>query len=338
MNNNVLIIKRGAMGDILMSTPMIRQLKINYPHLKIDYCVSRSFKNVLINNRYLNKIIDLPDVFFTLKGILLLMKFLFNIRHDYDYVFILGKSSLFNIIIKLIMRAKLVGFARGKLSLFVLDYAVNYDNIYKYQGIYYLELLKVFKLITIDYTNLDLDCDHDDTNVINFIEGDYVVITNSGGNNQFEQTGLRMLPDEIIIPLIKAIANKYPIILLGSNLDYSNYERYINNVNSQLVYNCAGLYNISQSINIIKNSKHFLTTDCGAMHLGIVANASIKMSCIFGPSNYYHCLPPNFVGAVFWCDFDDYDIDYQLYGKIKIKHLFFATIDINTISMKVLKS
>ena len=56
---NVLLIKRGAIGDILMTTPLIRQLKKN--NITIDYLTTNGAKEVLKNNTNIRKLITVND-------------------------------------------------------------------------------------------------------------------------------------------------------------------------------------------------------------------------------------------------------------------------------------
>ncbi len=54
--NRVLIVKLRAIGDVLLSTPVIENLKIAYPHLQIDYLTEQFTSDVLQGNKYLHGI------------------------------------------------------------------------------------------------------------------------------------------------------------------------------------------------------------------------------------------------------------------------------------------
>ncbi|MGE5796805.1 MAG: glycosyltransferase family 9 protein, partial [Ignavibacteria bacterium] len=45
-----------SLGDILLSTPVIRALKNNYPEIQIDFLCKRGYKDVIINNPYVTNI------------------------------------------------------------------------------------------------------------------------------------------------------------------------------------------------------------------------------------------------------------------------------------------
>ena len=55
-NKKILIIRLSSIGDILLSTPFIRQVKKTFTNAKIDYVVKEEFKILLDNNPYLNAV------------------------------------------------------------------------------------------------------------------------------------------------------------------------------------------------------------------------------------------------------------------------------------------
>jgi heptosyltransferase-2 len=57
---NLLIIRLSSLGDVLLSTPLIRTLKEKYPQLEIDYLIKDQYKDALIENPYLRQILIYP--------------------------------------------------------------------------------------------------------------------------------------------------------------------------------------------------------------------------------------------------------------------------------------
>ncbi|MHC1736506.1 MAG: glycosyltransferase family 9 protein [Ignavibacteriaceae bacterium] len=53
---NILIIRLSSLGDVLLTTPLIRSLKGRYKDLKIDFLVKKEYSEVFQNNPYLNKV------------------------------------------------------------------------------------------------------------------------------------------------------------------------------------------------------------------------------------------------------------------------------------------
>ncbi|MDH4068882.1 MAG: lipopolysaccharide heptosyltransferase II [Ignavibacteria bacterium] len=54
-----LIIRLSSVGDILLSTPLIRVLRQQYPECRLDYLVKREFAEVVRHNPYLSSVIEL---------------------------------------------------------------------------------------------------------------------------------------------------------------------------------------------------------------------------------------------------------------------------------------
>jgi ADP-heptose:LPS heptosyltransferase len=337
----VLLIKRGAIGDILMTTPLIRQLNKNFSGIEIDFLTTNSMASCLVTNKYIHNIIKLVDTTFSIKGVFKYVKYLVSIRYKYDYVIILGKNTLMNIITKLFIGSNVIGFARDSLSRLILDQYVIYNNVERYQVDYYLDLLATFNNSIVDYNDNQMELSYNDKDISHVDSilkeqqiNKYVVVTNSGGNNQFETSGIRMLNNDNIIQLLIKLLLKYPkVILLGGKIDIINYNFYINSIPAHLrtnIINMAGIFNLHQSVYFLSKAQRFYTTDCGAMHLGLIAGIDYRMTCFFGATNPWHILPKNTKVTVVWQDDDIYDPRYQLYGKLN-NNQYFQKLNINEI-------
>jgi len=54
--NTILIIRLSSLGDILLTTPLVRSLKKKYPHLLIDFLLREEYSDVYKYNPYINKL------------------------------------------------------------------------------------------------------------------------------------------------------------------------------------------------------------------------------------------------------------------------------------------
>ena len=54
----LLIIRLSSLGDILLTTPLIRSIKIKYPDISIDFLLKDQYKDILLFNHYLSKVIE----------------------------------------------------------------------------------------------------------------------------------------------------------------------------------------------------------------------------------------------------------------------------------------
>ena len=335
----ILLIKRGAIGDLLLATPLIRQLKQKL-NCQLDIVVGKAASCALINNPYLDQQIIFEDADFTLKGAPRLAKNLFALRGQYDYVLVLDKHWYFNLMAHLV-GGKVIGYTRSKFAHGLVTAAVDYVDVTRYHGLYYLDLLQVSSLASADYHDIELDlfiAISDKLAVEEFILerklNDFVVVVNSGGNNAYETKGLRMLPTAKILALLQSLLQQGKTVLLaGSKIDFQNNQTYLQQLNyPEHLINLAGKFNLAASSYLIGRSEHFYTTDCGAMHLGVARQLGERMTAFFGPSNPAHILPTSYLEkSAIWHDQLIYNQRYQLDGsQQKPEPEYFTSLEVNS--------
>lgn len=321
----ILLIKKGALGDVLMTTPLIRQLK-NSQNCQIDYIVGKSSALILKDNPYIDQLHVLDDDVFMSKNVFKLAKYYFSLRGKYDYVFVLDKHWYFALLTKLI-GGVLVGFYRDLPSRYLLNKMVRYDNVNHYQGYYYLDLLTACNLCAVNYEDIKLDLIVTTTDIANVCTklnslnvGDYVVIVNSGGNNSFEKTGIRMLPQKVFQQLVQVLLESgTTVILSGGKVDFENNQKLICLLgNPAKLYNFAGDLSFSETGALFASATHVYTTDCGAMHLA-VSVIPHKFTGYFAITSPKHFLPICLQSHARWYDEAIYNKNYQLYGEMRGK-------------------
>ena len=57
--NKILIIRLSSLGDILLTTPFLRTLKLSYPQIKIDFITRREYESTLKYNPHIENLIPL---------------------------------------------------------------------------------------------------------------------------------------------------------------------------------------------------------------------------------------------------------------------------------------
>ena len=57
----ILIVRFSSLGDILLTTPLIRSLKKQYNQLKIDFVIKQQFEDVIIKNPHINKVYSIQN-------------------------------------------------------------------------------------------------------------------------------------------------------------------------------------------------------------------------------------------------------------------------------------
>jgi len=78
----ILLFKPGAIGDVILTTPLLRQLRRRFPQAKIDYLVGQKPAPVLRNNPYLSQVIPFDEAIIYQKHWLGFLKLIGLIRKN----------------------------------------------------------------------------------------------------------------------------------------------------------------------------------------------------------------------------------------------------------------
>ena len=54
---NILIIRLSSMGDVILTSPLVRQIKTKYPNSNLFYIVARQFAEALEYNPYIDHLV-----------------------------------------------------------------------------------------------------------------------------------------------------------------------------------------------------------------------------------------------------------------------------------------
>ena len=248
----ILIIRFSSIGDIVLTTPVIRCLKQQIPGVEIHYLCKERFFPILKTNPYIDHIHTYKD---DLGSVLKKLKSL-----EFDFVVDLHKN----------LRS-----SRVKLALKKPSGTFNKLNYKKWLSVNikindlpdehivdrYFEAVSRLNIIN-DNKGLDYFIPEDERLSTDDLPADY-----GHGFIAFAIGGMhytKMFPEERIIELCRQI-NK-PIILLGGPEDKEKGERIINQCDG-VIYNACGKYSINQSASVIKMATKVLTNDTGLMHI-----------------------------------------------------------------------
>jgi len=327
----ILIFRIGALWDVLMTTPFIRELRKQNKGAQIDYLTWKSNYVLLKDNEYLNNILTMKnDLFFNYR-FSEYFKLIFKIRkHKYDKIFVMDKHWIFALSSFLFWIKKRIWSFRDKLSKFFLTDWVQYWKQIKYEVDYYLELLWNIK-DWVDkklYFNLQKE---DKKKIFKYLKEnnikDYVVVINDGGNNWFEVWWGRMLQDNKFKQLLENLSKTNKVFLLAwlNMKDY--YDKFILNEN---IINVAWKFKIPESFALLKYAKKVYSTDCGPMHMASCVNNNVIW--FFWPTH-----PKRKFSCIWWKysfskeDEEQYSFDYEDWWKISVWKKFFRDLDINNL-------
>jgi lipopolysaccharide heptosyltransferase II len=278
MINNVkriLCIKPRGIGDIVLSTIVLDNLKSHFPAAKIDYLTEHFAKSAVENNPLVNKVITIDKKEFPLKAALKIRK------EKYDMVFDLWSNPRSAQITFLSGIKYRVGFAyRGR------KYAYNYPATSSkgehHSAEHNLELLKAADVPIISkkihyYVNEKDNNAAKDFIKENFTPGKLIIgIIPSGGWPSKRCDASKW------IEIGKAVTDKYNLgilILWGPGDENDSYYIKENLPGSIL----APKTTIPEMSGFIKNCNIILANDSGPMHIAAALN--IPTLGIFGPTN-----------------------------------------------------
>ena len=248
----ILIIRFSSIGDIILTTPVLRCLKKQKPDCEIHFLTKAGFASLVENNPYVSKIYTIKDKVSELSEVLK--------KENYGLVIDLH-HNLRSAQVKRLVGAGAFSFRKLNIEKWLL---VNL-KINKLPPIHivdrYFETLKTLG-ITIDQLVLDYfipEKDRVDTvSAFKFIINGYHALV-VGGSYYTKQIPLNKLQQ------ICRLSDK-PLVILGGKEDVA--------IGAQLekeftgkVFSACGKFNIHQSASIIQQADKVITSDTGLMHI-----------------------------------------------------------------------
>lgn len=263
----ILIIRFSSIGDIVLTTPVIRCVKEQVKDIELHYCTKSQFKGILESNPYIDKIKTLdgsiPELIQDLK------------KEKYDLILDLH-HNLRTLKIKWALGVKSYSFAKLNIEKFLLvNFRVNrLPDIHIVDR--YLNTAKSLGVVN-DNKGLDYFIPESDGDGIRLLPEEYqqgyigLVI----GAQHFT----KRLPAHKLASI--CCTTKVPIVLLGGPEDNNEAEKVISMVvDNPLVYNACGKFNLNQSATLVRDARFIITHDTGLMH--IAAAFKKKIFAVWG--------------------------------------------------------
>ncbi len=246
----ILIIRFSSIGDIVLTTPVVRCLKEQIDGLELHYLTKKTFEPVLAGNPYIDRLHFLSDSLNETIGTLKLESF--------DHIIDLH-HNLRTFIIKKRLGRPSSSFDKLNWQKWVL---VNLQmNLLPKKHIVdrYLETVE-FLGIKNDGAGLDyfLTNNHSLTLLLPPSHQHYVALVIGA------QHATKRLPTHRLIELCRLI--KHPVVLLGGPEDTGRGDS-ISSAAGGHVFNGCGKFKLDQSAFLVKMAKSVITHDTGLMHI-----------------------------------------------------------------------
>ena len=245
--SKILIIRFSSIGDIVLTTPVIRMLK-KQTGAKIHYLTKPQFKSILEHNPYIDEIITLPENESQLRPILK--------KERYDIIIDLHRNlrSLrfsFNLS-KKVYRFNKLNFKKWLLVQFKYNTLPEVHIVDRY--------LATCNKLNIKNDSLGLDYFHgltlQDLDTFELLPDSYIVYAIGGQHNT------KKMPVVKMVELLQLVNKK--VVLLGGKEDTEKGRELATN---QMVINLCGKTSIHQSALIIEHAQKVITHDSGTMHI-----------------------------------------------------------------------
>lgn len=274
----ILIISMRYLGDILLTTPLIRSFKKAYPHSNIDILVYSHTAAMLEGNPDIREVITTPQRPKLIDTITLLKK----IFRQYNLC-VVTQTGDRRFLYGLISAPKRIGFIppypeKGWWKRFFTQGCIEFDNIKNHTILEFLKLsttLNIPSLFDLVPPKSESFIPPTDFNITE----DYVVI------HLHPQWKYKQWHYQGWIEIGRHLKKQKLKIILsgGSDEEEENYIKQIQRKLPKNTLNLAGKISLADLSHIISHSKLFIGPDTGITHLA--AATGTRVIAIFGPSN-----------------------------------------------------
>ncbi|MEE4256163.1 MAG: glycosyltransferase family 9 protein [Bacteroidales bacterium] len=248
----ILIIRFSSIGDIVLTTPVIRCLKEQLPDAEIHYLTKEKFYPVIKANPHITRIHTFNE---KLGELIKELK-----TFDFDYIVDLHKN-LRSSRVKMALRKASGSYNKlNKEKWLLVNFGIN-----KLPDIHIVD--RYFKAVEglgisndhkgLDYFIPDGDRLGQEELPTGFADGFVALVI--GGMHY-----TKMFPEEKILALCELI--DMPVMLMGGPDEHKLAERIKERCRGG-VFNSCGLYNINQSASVISLATKVVTNDTGLMHI-----------------------------------------------------------------------
>lgn len=257
----ILILRFSSIGDIVLTTPVVRCIKQQVPGAEVHYCTKQAFRGILEPNPYIDKVHTLGD---SLNELVQQLK-----AENFDFVVDLHNN----------LRTRIIKTRLGKAS-------KSFDKLNFEKWL--MVNLKVNRLPDVHIVNRylaaaePLGIQDDGKGLDYFIPADAEVDINTlpepfrQGYTAFAigaQHYTKRLPADRIVELCAQL--QQPIILLGGKEDSVVGEQIAahfrqstkSNQQATIIFNACGRYSLAGSASLVRQARQVVSHDTGLMHI-----------------------------------------------------------------------
>ncbi len=257
----ILVIRLSSIGDIVLTTPVIRCIKQQLPDIQLHTLTKKKFSSLYNSNPHIDKVYEFDD---SLNNTIKELK-----QEDYDYIVDLQKNKR-SVRVCAALSCKHKSFPKLNFKKFLLtSLKINIlPNIHIVDRYF-----KAVDELGIHNDNKGLDFFISDSNLIqesdmpeNLRNGFYAIVI--GGTYL-----TKILPAVKVIEVIRLLDK--PVVLLGGPGDIQRADEIVKAVDNITIENFVGKLNLEQSASVLSMAKKVLTNDTGMMHIAAALHKTV---------------------------------------------------------------
>ena len=248
-----LIIRFSSIGDIVLTTPVIRCLRKKHPDAEIHFLTKAAFRGIVETNPYINKVHTLGDSFELMLHELQV--------EEYDFIIDLHHNLRTLRVKRFLKNVRSSSF--NKLNIEKYLYTKFKINTLPKKHIVDRNLQTVASLgvendgLGLDYFIPERDVVKNEDIPTSHLHGYIAIVIGAA-------LATKKMPVDKLKELCAAI--NYPIILLGGMEDRDEGTA-IAAADTIKVYNACGKFNLNESADLVRRSSLVITHDTGLMHI-----------------------------------------------------------------------
>lgn len=275
----ILVVRLSSIGDIILSTPLIRVLRRHYPQTKIHYAIKKEFASLLKHNPNVDRIIevDSKEINPTRQVIT---------EEHYDWVLNIQKSHRATQLLSGVPRQKICTYSKERLRRFLLiQFKWNFYREIKPVYQRYFEAVEQWHLVDDGLgTEVFVPSDEQD-HVQTILESHFgkakkkLVAICPGAtyaNKRWTTSGFQLVIQQLISQ------HHCSIVLLGGPSEIELCHEIELQIHSADILNLAGKLTLLGSAAVLKSCQVALTNDSGLMHLAQAQKTPVVV--LFGPT------------------------------------------------------
>ena len=244
----ILVIRFSSIGDIVLTTPVLRCVKAKFPNAEIHFLTKKSFESVIASNPNVSKVITIDKEVGEVADVLK--------AEQYDYVIDLHKN-IRSRQVKSLVKSPSCSFNKYNWEKWLLtNFKIN-----KMPDVHivdrYLEQVNELGVVN-DLKGLDFFIESKNE-VTNPPFSNYVCLVIGAAH------ATKALTIEKMVEVVDSINANF--VLIGGPGEKEKAEEVIKLAKNSKLFNTCGGFNIEQSASLLKQSSCVITPDTGMMHI-----------------------------------------------------------------------